>query len=371
MAAALTSPPPAPPPAPQWDLGILVPPFSTVVFFMLVVHVFGFGFVVLWSAHSVHKHGWCRRSLRRFSYGLFTLLAAVRVAWCAVLLQQPSSSEAMRSLAAVTLTRVAFCLHYMAFSMLVCGWADSAYMMMAGRSMQQATMRKHTSLFYHIGPPFVTVNAINAILSFGTLVPLWLYWQQDPVDHLLDADRPLPPAVDFAMWLFALSGGCFSLLLAVSSMAAGFAVSCQIRQLADVEPALRSYAREKMVKVTLAAALFTSCSLSRAYVLLREALQTSGAPLGPISSVVLGVMLPELLPTVAALLVLRRQPLTCVGCCCHRRGSAMGGGGMDRWSGRSGDSSCECCLSLGCWPGRHVGGVDARPLFEADDQEVV
>ena len=170
--------PPPPPTAPQLDLGLLVPPFSTVVVCMSLVYGFGFGLVVMWTAHSIHKHGWCRRSLRRFSYLLFTLLLSVRLAWCLTLLllvnERPETgSEALHTLSAITLGRAAYCVHFLAFSMLVCGWADSTYMMMAsqpsssGRSMQPAAMRTHSSLFYHIGPPFVAVNTINAILSFG------------------------------------------------------------------------------------------------------------------------------------------------------------------------------------------------------------
>ena len=118
---------------------MLVPPFETVVASMLLVYACGFGLVVMWTAHSVQKHGWRRRSLRRFSYGLFTLLLATRLVWCIVLLvrahEHPQAgSAALHSLWAIVLGRAAFCVHFLAFSMLVCGWADSTYMMMSGRS---------------------------------------------------------------------------------------------------------------------------------------------------------------------------------------------------------------------------------------------
>ena len=162
----------------------------------------------------------------------------------------------------------------------------------------------------------------------------------------------------------------FSALLAISSTAAGLAVSGKIRSIADIEPALRSYAREKVIKVTLAAAVFSICSLSRAYVLLREALAVDWPPLGPISTVTLGVMIPELLPTVAALLVLRRQPLTC---CCG--GSSRSS--TDPRAVWNGGDACECCRDSGCcicwpwpadcWPWRgRVGNVDMRPLRTAN-----
>jgi len=110
-------------------------------------------------------------------------------------------------------------------------------------------------------------------------------------------------------------------------------------------------------QVTLAAGIFSSCSLARAYVMLREALGDDVAPLGPISTVVMGVMLPELLPTIAALLVLRRQPLTCCA------GSRMSDGGMDGWTGREA-GPCSCLER--CWPWRSVSGVDMRPLRDTE-----
>lgn len=83
--------------------------------------------VLVWTGWSVRKHGWCRRSLRRFSYLLFLLLLAVRLAWCAVLLaylrKKPMAQmHALRSTPAVTLDHAAFLIHFLAFSMLVCGW---------------------------------------------------------------------------------------------------------------------------------------------------------------------------------------------------------------------------------------------------------
>ena len=99
-----------------------------------------FALVLVWTGWSIRKHGWCRRSLRRFSYLLFLLLLAVRLAWCAVLLaylhERPvDEMHALRSTPAVVLDHAAFLVHFLAFSMLVCGWADSTYMMMSGRSL--------------------------------------------------------------------------------------------------------------------------------------------------------------------------------------------------------------------------------------------
>ena len=110
----------------------------------MCIYAAAFALVIVWTGWSVRKHGWCRRSLRRFSYVLFLMLLAVRLAWCTALLMRckedpQAPAEALRSTSAVALARAAFCLHFLAFSMLVCGWADSTYMMMAGRSLQVRT----------------------------------------------------------------------------------------------------------------------------------------------------------------------------------------------------------------------------------------
>ena len=95
------------------------------------------------------------------------------------------------------------------------------------------------------------------------------------------------------------------------SLLAGALVSCKIRNIADVEPALRSYAHQKMVKVALAACVFSACTVSRALALFREALLPDAPPLTPLAYLTFAVEVPELLPTVAALLVLRRRPISC------------------------------------------------------------
>ena len=64
----------------------------------------------------MRKHGWCRRSLRRFSYLLFLGLLAVRLMWCAVLLtylgaNPLSGARALNSTAAVAFDHAAFVLH--------------------------------------------------------------------------------------------------------------------------------------------------------------------------------------------------------------------------------------------------------------------
>ena len=72
--------------------------------------------VLVWTGWSVKKHGWCRRSLRRFSYLIFLMLLAVRLAWCGVLFaylaERPNlQMHALRSTTAVALDHAAFILH--------------------------------------------------------------------------------------------------------------------------------------------------------------------------------------------------------------------------------------------------------------------
>lgn len=122
--------------------------------------------VIAWTGWSVRKHGWRKRSLRRYSYLLFAVLLSTRLVWClaCLLLQatssvidlppgetdapdQPSQQPAamsygqgvLRFPVVVVLGRICFCAHFCVFSMLVCGWADSTWMMMSGRRADPAS----------------------------------------------------------------------------------------------------------------------------------------------------------------------------------------------------------------------------------------
>jgi hypothetical protein len=147
-----------------------------------------------------------------------------------------------------------------------------------------------------------------------------------------------------------------------------------------VEPALRSYAHQKMIKVALAACVFSSCSLSRAYVMLREAFTPDAPALSPLTYLTLAVEVPELLPTLAALLVLRRRPIACTPCSqwCARcapaeEGRACARCGLGSWCDVGGGcadavrAATAWCLA---WPrsccARHVDEVDRTPLRLAD-----
>ena len=138
-----------------------------------------------------------------------------------------------------------------------------------------------------------------------------------------------------------------SLALSVCCNSTGALVSCKIRNIADVEPALRSYAHQKMIKVALAACVFSTCSLSRAYVLLREALMPGAPALYPLTYLTFAVEVPELLPTLAALLVLRRRPISYSSCCSPWSATGV-------WS-----QMTNWLAGLGR---REVEGVDRTPL---------
>jgi hypothetical protein len=179
------------------------------------------------------------------------------------------------------------------------------------------------------------VNVLNTACSIGTILPL--LWHvlstghdvpgEDRLHAVLTADAADAADGDTlsvdALWFGRLSRGLFSLMLALSSTAAGIAVSCKIRDIATVEPALRSYAHAKMVKVALAAAVFCLCSLARSYVSLRLLLWEHAPPLTPFVALTYGIVVPELLPTFAALLVLRRRSCS-PNCCASPRSCCTG-----------------------------------------------
>lgn len=116
-------------------------------------------------------------------------------------------------------------------------------------------------------------------------------------------------------------------------------------------------------------------------------------PLPPVGYLALGVVVPELLPTIAALVVLRRRPIACArwfeegqrlsglgGCCGCCVGvalaaweeaaralpmatSAMAGMLPCGKQGR-GEGALSWCRA--CFGARHVEGVDRTPLREAE-----
>ena len=99
----------------------------------LVAYVATLGVVFGFAAHSVRRHGWRRRTLRRYSYVLFLSFTLCRALGCALSLLQPAPSDAWQAARPLVMPpwplaidRLAFCSYFGGFSLLVCGWADSA-----------------------------------------------------------------------------------------------------------------------------------------------------------------------------------------------------------------------------------------------------
>ena len=153
-----------------------------------------------------------------------------------------------------------------------CGWVDSSYIMMAGRSLLPQTVRS-SHIFYHLGPVFIAVNVFNALLAVAVLVPLLLsgFGDGSGESGMDDGSDSLVPT---ALWVCALSRGGFSLLLALSSTIAGALVSYKIRDIIiaeDVEPSLRRFGYEKSVPLQR----FDPLARSRRRMRLRLLLRTS------------------------------------------------------------------------------------------------
>ena len=130
-----------------------------------------------------------------------------------------------------------------------------------------------------------------------------------------------------------------------------------------------------MIKVALAAFIFSTCALLRAYVLLRDLAQPNALKLSSASLLGLGVVIPELLPIFAALLVLRRRPIACL---CWREDGGCVGCGRRVYSMLA--TSCCCSCSGGDDRGgfkigsddsggdtRTIVGIDRTPLIRAAD----
>ena len=128
--------------------------------------------------------------------------------------------------------------------------------------------------------------------------------------------------------------------------------------------------------MALAAFVFTTCSLCRAYVMLREVVLPDEPHLTPLKYLGIGVVVPDLLPTLAALLVLRRRPIACARCGeeCGRDGCLVGGLGClgfavawarGGWPSRVWYTALDW-LRCGCCFPREVSGIDRTPLRDAE-----
>eukprot|EP00962_Isochrysis_galbana_P014047 scaffold4002_cov123-Isochrysis_galbana.AAC.7 len=197
-----------------------------IALFLLVLYSSALGLVLGWCGWSVVKHGWRKGGLRRASYILFALFLATRVCWCIVLMAEAmgvaplaSDSEISTSVALGPTSRLlmapvarlfdclAYFLHFAVLSLLVCGWAESRYMMSETRSMQPVNMRP-SGLLHHYRPTYFAINATFAGLMTVGLLPLVCAPQGE---GWIGAGEKLD--------LFLTAG--FSLMLAVASMVAG------------------------------------------------------------------------------------------------------------------------------------------------------
>ena len=233
--------------------------FKELVALTLVVCTVMLTVNLSWLGWSVRKHGWRKRSLRRYSYILFAIVLGARLFWSiAVLVElgQPSGVEvdeqaswadqrALQSPTVLAIGRVAFCAHFLVFSMLVCGWADSTWMMMSGLSLQPLALKAST-IFYHLGRPFAAINAANCLVSLGALVPPAFCPAGRGTAEAAAASCRLLARQCERLGVGAMAG--FSLVLAVASAVAGTAISCKIRDIAEGEPSLRPFAYAKLLK---------------------------------------------------------------------------------------------------------------------------
>ena len=60
-------------------------------------------------------------------------------------------------------------------------------MMMSGGHSLQPTAVRSATIFHHIGPPFLLVNALNAIVALGTLAKIRIFREvADALAHMND-----------------------------------------------------------------------------------------------------------------------------------------------------------------------------------------
>jgi hypothetical protein len=101
----------------------------------LVAHGLTLAFTVGWTAWSIRRHGWRKRSTRRYSYYFYISLHLCRLVWLVALARTDVASglldeSELQAPLVGALNRVALCLCHNAFSMVVFGWANvstSAY----------------------------------------------------------------------------------------------------------------------------------------------------------------------------------------------------------------------------------------------------
>jgi len=199
-------------------------------------------------------------------------------------------------------------------------------MMSGGRTAPLNPVRVEKAALFYNWSPFFALNTLNVIGSAVTLLLLW------PAAQAAAAGgEKLSALTTAAVRVGTRVTAVFVGALGAGSLVAGVAVGCKIshvaRDAADLDATLRGAARAKLRKIAIAAAAFSGAAGCRAAVLYRATLAGAPPP-RPAVFVGLGLALPELLPTLVALLVLRRRPLAdCCGGCCglgRRRAAPFG-----------------------------------------------
>ena len=202
--------------------------------------------------------------------------------------------------------------------------AGRLVMMSGGRTAPLNPVRVEKAALFYNWSPFFALNTLNVIGSAVTLLLLW------PAAQAAAAGgEQLSALTTAAVRVGTRVTAVFVGALGAGSLVAGVAVGCKIshvaRDAADLDATLRGAARAKLRKIAIAAAAFSGAAGCRAAVLYRATLAGTPPP-RPAVFVGLGLALPELLPTLVALLVLRRRPLAdcCGGICGKRRAAPFG-----------------------------------------------
>lgn len=228
-----------------------------------VLHTLALIVSVLWAAWSIQRHGWRKRSTRRLSYYMYVALHAVRLFWLAALARAGADATLdeleLRSPTAAVLNRVALCLAFNAFSMLVFGWANVTSSG-AGACARALPARR----------VFLLLNGAHWASHAGLCAALLAAAARGPSDRLRLLVR-----LDAALVV------AFAAALAALAAAFGLMLSARFVQLAAAaaDPTLGGYVTVKFNKVNVAWHVFCACFALRA-VFLAAALPGVGPIVG-------------------------------------------------------------------------------------------
>lgn len=208
----------------------------------LALHALALSVSVLWLAWSVQRHGWRKRSTRRSTYYLYVALHSVRLWWLAALARSGADgrlgASELRSPTAAVLNRVALCLGYHAFSMIVFGWAN-----------------------------VTSGGALRARWAFSALTGAnWLSQAALCAALCATAGRGPPARAEALAQLDAALLVAFAALLSGCAALFGLLLSSRFIELAAAaaDPTMGSYVAVKFNKVNLAWHAFCGCFALRA-----------------------------------------------------------------------------------------------------------